>query len=153
MASSSALRGLGSRRKTMARASKATVTSTRLESPTARAVLTPPREVVRGVTLHVTGKELAVRLGERIRWHRERSDVLIEQIKKLAEVERAATGELANALIRYDSPRTLIEKKLHEHRERASFLSFVRDHITQDDTYRLDSNDLRTMEILPEKVW
>jgi hypothetical protein len=124
-----------------------------MESPAARAVLVPPREVVRGVTLHVTGKELAVRLGDRIRWHRERSDVLIEQIKKLVEVERAATGELANALIRYDSPRTLIEKKLNEHRERASFLAFVRDHITQDDTYRLDSSDLRTMEILPERVW
>jgi hypothetical protein len=83
-----------------------------------------PRDVVQELRLHVSGKELAVRLGERIRWHRQRGDDLIEQMKKLAEVEREATEELARALAAYDSPRMRIEKQLREHQERAAFLAF-----------------------------
>ena len=112
-----------------------------------------PRDVVQGLRLHVSGKELAVRLGERIRWHRQRGDILIEQMKKLADIEREAGDELARALTAYDSPRTRIEKQLREHQERASFLAFLRDHLSADDVYRLDSSDLRMMEILPDKPW
>jgi hypothetical protein len=112
-----------------------------------------PRAVVQGLRLHVSGKELAVRLGERIRWHRHRGDVLIEQMQKLAEVERQAGDELARALTPYDSPRARIERQLREHQERASFLAFLRDHLSLEDVYRLDSADLRTTEILPEKPW
>ena len=46
------------------------------------------REVINGITVTVNGRELAVRVGERIRWHRERGDALITQMKKLTEVER-----------------------------------------------------------------
>ena len=112
-----------------------------------------PREVVRGIELQVTGRELAVRVGERIRWHRERADALIEQMKKLAEVERGASDELSNVFGRHDWPRVMLEKKLREHHERAAFLTFVRDHVDADATYRLDSTDLRMTEILPEKSW
>ncbi len=91
-----------------------------------------PREIVQDLRRHVTGKELAVRLAERIRWHRERGDVLIQQMKKLGEVEREAADELAKALSGYESPR---------------------DHLASGETYRLDSTDLRMTEILPEKPW
>lgn len=112
-----------------------------------------PRDVVQGLRLHVTGKELAVRLGERIRWHRQRGDVLIEQMKKLADVEREASEDLARALTAYDSPRVRIEKQLREHQERAAFLAFLRDHLSPEDVYRLDSSDLKMTEILLEKPW
>jgi hypothetical protein len=111
------------------------------------------REVVQGIRLQVTGRELAVRLGERIRWHRERGDALIEQMKKLTEVERGAADELANILGRYESPRVILEKKLREHHERASFLTFLRDHVSAEVMYRLDSTDLRMTEILPDRPW
>ena len=107
------------------------------------------REVVQGIRLQVTGRELAVRLSERIRWHRERGDALIDQMKRLTEVERGAAEELANVLGRYESPRVILEKKFREHRERASFLAFLRDHVSPDVMYRLDFNDLRMTEILP----
>jgi len=111
------------------------------------------RDVIHGIRLQVTGSELAVRLEQRIRWHRDRNDALIGQMKKLAEVERDAANELANTLGRYESPRIVLEKKVREHQERASFLSFLRDHIAKDATYRLDSIDLRMTEILPEDSW
>ena len=114
---------------------------------------TPAREIVHGLRLHVSGKELAVRLGERIRWHRQRGDVLIDQLKKLDTLEREAADELAKALTGYASPRTLMEKQLREHQERAVFLAFLHDHLSPDDVYRLDSSDLRMTEILPEKPW
>ena len=112
-----------------------------------------PKEVVQGIRLQVTGRELAVRLGERIRWHRERGDALIDQIKKLVDLERGATDTLAQVLGRLDSPRAALEKKLHEHQERASFLTFLRDHVSPEEIYQLDSSDLRITEILPERTW
>lgn len=111
------------------------------------------KEVVQGIRLQVSGRELAVRIGERIRWHRERGDALIEQMKKLTDLERGAADALAGALARYESPRAVLEKKLREHQERASFLTFVRDHVSADEIYRLDSSDLRMTEILPERSW
>jgi hypothetical protein len=117
------------------------------------ATATETREIIQGIRLQVTGRELVVRLGERIRWHRERGDALIEQMKKLTEVERDAADELANVLGRCESPCVILEKKLREHQERASVLTFMRDHVSPDATYRLDSADLRMTEILPEKPW
>jgi len=116
-------------------------------------VPTRPLDVIHGIRLEVTGSELAVRLEQRIRWHRDRNDALIGQMKKLAEVERDAANELANTIGRYESPRLVVEKRVREHQERASFLAFLRDHIVRDATYRLDSIDLRMTEILPDRSW
>jgi hypothetical protein len=125
----------------------------RLESamlvPAATAVsIKRPREIIRGIHLDVTGRELVVRLSDRIRWHHERIDALIAQMKKLRDVEHEMVHDLIAALGRYDSPRTTLERKVREHQERASFLTFVRDHLCPDDTYRLDAGDLRITEIL-----
>ena len=106
-------------------------------------------EPIAGIRLTVNGRELAVRIAERIRWHRERGDILIQQMKKLTEVERSAADDLAFMLGRYESPRALLEKRLHEHEERATFLAFVRDHLVLDAVYRLDSSDLKMIDVLP----
>ena len=106
-------------------------------------------ELTNGIKLTVYGRELAVRLGERIRWHRERADLLIEQMKKLTEVERSAAEDLANILGRYESPRAIMEKRLREHQDRAMFLAFIRDHIAQDAVFRLDATDLKLIDVLP----
>lgn len=110
-----------------------------------------PRTVteLQGLTLKVAGRELSVRLGERVRWHRERADVLIEQLAKLGEVERAARDDLDKILGRFDSPRGTMEKALREHQERANYLAFVRDHLTAEAVYRLDSADLRMIDLVP----
>jgi hypothetical protein len=108
-----------------------------------------PSEPIAGIRLTVNGRELAVRIAERIRWHRERGDILIQQMKKLTEVERSAADDLAYMLGRYESPRAVLEKRLREHEERATFLAFVRDHLVQDAVYRLDSSDLKMIDVLP----
>jgi hypothetical protein len=123
-------------------------------APPRPAAVPPNRpQIVQGIRLNVTGRELAVRLGERIRWHRERGDALIEQMKRLPDLERDGVHDLATVLGHYDSPRHFLERKLREHQERASFLAFLRDHIAQEVTYRLDSGDLRITEILPDRPW
>lgn len=135
---------------------RARQTQTPAALPTARAPEQPavtPREVVIGIKLNVSGRELGVRLAERIRWHREKADALLAQMSKLAEVERDARDALANAFGRYDSPRAMLGKKLDEHRDRAAFLTFLRDHVDADQLYRLDSTDLRMTEILPDRPW
>ena len=42
-----------------------------------------------------------------------------------------------------------MEKRLREHQDRAVFLAFVRDHISQDAVFRLDSTDLKMIDMLP----
>ena len=106
-------------------------------------------EPIGGIRLTVNGSELVVRISARIRWHRERGDVLIQQMKKLTEVERSAADDLAYMLGRYESPRAQLEKRLREHEERATFLAFVRDHLAVDAVYRLDSSDLKMIDVLP----
>jgi len=108
---------------------------------------------VHGIKLTVSGRELAVRLTERIRWHRDKSDTLLEQMKKIGEIERAAADDLKDAVGRYDSPGAALGKRLREHRERAAFLTFVRDHLSAEQIYKLDSTDLRMTEILPDRPW
>ena len=104
---------------------------------------------IQGLALRVTGRELSVRLGERVRWHRERADVLIEQLAKLGEVERAARDDLDTLLGRLESPRGTLEKAMRAHQERAVYLAFVRDHLKADAVYRLDSADLRMIDLVP----
>ncbi|HEY0871957.1 MAG TPA: hypothetical protein VGD94_00690 [Vicinamibacterales bacterium] len=108
-------------------------------------------EVIEGIIVAVNGRELAVRVGERIRWHRERGDSLIAQMKKLTEVERSAAEDLAAMLGgRYESPRGVLERRLREHQDRATFLAFIRDHISPDAIYRLTAADLKMIDVLPE---
>ena len=132
----------------MARTSK----SPRVEDSTPGAI-SVKRETIRGIQLNVPGRELIVRLADRIRWHRERADALIAQMTKLAQVEHEAADDLVGVLGRYDSPRAALEKRVREHQERATFLTFVRDHVNPEDLYRLDSTDLRMTEILPDTPW
>ena len=70
------------------------------------------RDVVQRLKLQVRGRELAVRLGERIRWHRARGDALIAQMKKLGEIEHDAADELEDVIGRYESPRIILDRKL-----------------------------------------
>jgi hypothetical protein len=114
-----------------------------------RQIARPGAEIISGIKVTVNGRELAVRLGERIRWHRERGDTLIRQMTKLAEIERNAVDDLVTILGRYKSPRALMEKRLREHQDKATFLAFVRDHIAADAVFQLDSNDLRMIDVLP----
>ena len=104
---------------------------------------------ITGISVTINGRELAVRIEQRIRFHRERADILIQQMKKLLEVERTTADDLPYMLGRYDSPRALLEMRLRRHEERATFLAFIHDHITLDAIYRLDASDLKTIDVLP----
>ena len=107
-------------------------------------------ELIAGISVTIKGRELALRIGERIRWHRERADALIQQMKKLVEVERSSAAyDFLHMLGRYESPRALMEERLRQHEERAVFLAFVRDHLALDAVYRLDSSDLKVIDVLP----
>jgi hypothetical protein len=132
------------------RSARKTSTRTRSVSRPLVAARSAEREVINGITVTVNGRELAVRVAERIRWHRERGDALITQMKKLTEIERSAAEDLATILGgRYESPRGALERRLREHQDRATFLAFIRDHITPDAVYRLNSSDLKMIDVLP----
>jgi hypothetical protein len=114
----------------MTMASSSAFTPIRMEVIMARARKTEPvrslstiapsmsfkREATRGIQLNVPGRELVVRMTERIRWHRERADALIMQMKKLADVEHEAADDLLGVLGNYESPRKPLEKKVRFNR-------------------------------------
>lgn len=125
------------------------ITEAPAPSPGTRPGAARPLPELQGLTLKVAGRELAVRLGERVRWHRERADVLIEGLTKLGEVERATRDDLDPVLGRLESPRGSMEKALREHQARATYLAFIRDHLTADAVYRLDAADLRMIDLVP----
>ncbi len=82
-----------------------------------------------------------------------RSENTTSSAAQPVSLEREAADDIVGILGRYDSPRVALEKKVREHQERATFLTFVRDHVNPEDLYRLDSADLRMSEILPDKPW
>ena len=64
-------------------------------------------------------------------------------------MERAARDDLDTLLGRLESPRGTLERAVRAHHERAAYLAFVRDHLNADAVYRLDSADLRMIDLVP----
>ena len=106
--------------------------------------------MIQGLRLDVPAEELMERLEGRIAHHRSRAASYEAQLGKLAKVETDADDEDDPIrALRHGSPRDGLERKLREHRDRAAFLTFLREHVVPKETYRLDESDLRTLEIVP----
>ena len=109
--------------------------------------------MIQGLQLDISAEELIERLDARIAHHRSRAAFYEAQLGKLAEVETAADDEDDPIQsLRHGSPRDGLERKLRDHRDRAAFLTFLRDHIVPKETYRLEERDLRTLEIVPSHL-
>lgn len=106
--------------------------------------------MIQGLQLDVRAEELIERLDARIAHHRSRAASYEAQLDKLAEVQ--ADPEEADdpiRALRHGSPREGLDRKFREHRDRAAFLTFLREHIVSGEIYRLEESDLRTLEIVP----
>ena len=78
-------------------------------------------------------------------------DAYAAQIRRLGDIgpdpeDNDVVAELRGG----GSPRHSLERKHHQHKERAALLTFLRDHLVAGEVYRLDQEDLRFAELLPD---
>lgn len=108
--------------------------------------------MVQGLWIDVKGDELARRVGERATHHRTLSTRLQEKLRDLGKARSATTRRATvNPFLDNESPRKHLERQIRQHDERATAFEFIRDHIASGETYRLSENDLRQVELFPER--
>ncbi len=111
--------------------------------------------MIEGLRLDITGGELQVRLDERIALHRGRSDGLAEQLNRLAAPGMDDTRDddepATPFMCRSDSPVRATHRRLERLQHRVTVLTFLREHLVRDETYRLDLDDLEILELIPER--
>jgi hypothetical protein len=108
--------------------------------------------MIEGLKLDIRADELMQRLDSRIAHHRAKADAYDSQLLKLGEIEPSLEDDdVMGALRGRESPRASLERKRHEHLERVEVLTFLREHIVNTEVYRLDEQDLRMAELLPDR--
>ena len=110
--------------------------------------------MIEGLRLDVSAEELARRLSELIAWHESRASGCGHRLRRLGEIKNGIQnidGRLDDLCWDggYDRLTQALAGKLMHHRERASLLEFLRDHLVEGEVYRLDLQDLRFAGLLP----
>ncbi len=106
--------------------------------------------MIEGLKVDVRAGEIVDRLDERIRYHRARVECSEQQLAKTAAMgdepdEEDGAMPFPGAV---PSPRFRIEHRLRGHQERIAALTFLREHVVEDEVYRLSEEDLTALEIL-----
>jgi hypothetical protein len=114
-----------------------------------KARATAPADIIHGIRLDVRGTDLATRITARIEWHHHREAAVRSQLQQLGEPDRGER-EPSIAISQRDSLRIGLERRLADHQQRAEFLTFVREHLSPRQVYRLNSLDFRMIEIMPD---
>ena len=113
--------------------------------------------MIEGLKLDVSAEELAQRLSRLSAWHESRASGCDDRLRRLGEIN-AELQNLDSCLDRLGWAggcarlSAALERKRTHHRERASVLEFLRDHLVKGEVYRLDVQDLRFAGLLPQFV-
>lgn len=95
--------------------------------------------MIDGLKVQISSEELAVRLAERILWHRHVAGAYEEELRK-------KEGQREDPL----TPDGMIEQEMREHQEQAAVLTLLREHLIPNEIYRLSELDLRFADLVPE---
>ena len=109
---------------------------------------------IQGLKLSMTSEELKKTCGDRIKYHQEKADWLGKELKRLEpELEKfaddaQAQGKFSNSN-RVGSAFDNFKAEFARHTDRVTLFKFMSEHIIPNETYILDENDLRKLEVLP----
>lgn len=109
---------------------------------------------IQGLKLTMTSDELKKTMLDRIKYHKDKSDFLEREIKRL-EPELSKFGEEAEAQGKYANSGgpggnlNGFKSSLAHHVDRVTLFKFMAEHVIPNETYILDENDLRKLEVLP----
>ena len=98
--------------------------------------------MIDGLKLTLSGTELRTLLESRVQRHEEMAS------RWTCETLRDKSDETEDAPL---LPQHICENEAERHTWRALTLTFIRDHVEPDETYRLGAADLEYGELLPEK--
>jgi hypothetical protein len=110
--------------------------------------------MIEGLKLDVKADELVRLLNERIAHHQNRANTYEAQLRKLSAIQDDSDNDEEDVVAELRGRGSAlhgVERKLRDHSDRAGVLTFVRDHIVRDEVYRLTEEDLRTIEVLPDR--
>jgi hypothetical protein len=102
--------------------------------------------MIEGLKLDISSEELKNHLSKKIAHHKERERFYAEQVASLTKGGVQPTNYSGG-----DPVRALKEKE-ERHTSRAELLTFLRDHLIPDQTYRLTEQDLVSIEIV-SRFW
>lgn len=111
--------------------------------------------MIEGLRLDITGGELQSRLDERIDSYRTRTDSLVSQLDRLAGqpgLDDTRDDDEPAFLCRTETPVRATQRRLERLQNRLLVLTFLREHLVRDETYRLDTDDLVVLELIPERT-
>jgi hypothetical protein len=113
--------------------------------------------VIEGLQLEMTAEELVARLSERIAWHEDEARECDAQLASRSAArksdEAAGEDEEADTAPVLCPPRHVIRMDRDDHRERAAFLTLLRDHLVPGEIYRLAEEDLRLADFVPSFIF
>lgn len=109
--------------------------------------------MVDGLKLEVTADEIAQLLDERIAEHHANAEADETSAKRLEETDR--TDDSGDDEVWHpDAPAApRLRRRAQRERERKEALTFMRNHLVRGETYRLTTEDLRVLEVLPAHYW
>ena len=94
--------------------------------------------MIDGLKLTMTGVQLRTNIEGRLRWHQGEIRRMTKQLQ----------GSDTTDAVEY--PATMLENEISRAERQIEVLSFIRDYIVADETYRLGEFDLRFADLLPE---
>lgn len=104
--------------------------------------------MIDGLKLDVTADEIVKLLDERINEHVEGADADESNAQKFLRSDDDDDGCGDEAPVS-----TRLRRRAQRERERADALTFMRNHVVRGETYRLTAEDLRILELLPDRYY
>ena len=96
--------------------------------------------MIEGLMIEVTSEELRQHLGDRADHHRRKTEFYAKQVTSLEEGGLDQDGSTAD-------PVSNLARRGRLHREKASYFSFMAEHLIEGERYRLSQEDLSAIEI------
>jgi hypothetical protein len=107
--------------------------------------------MIEGLRVDVSADEIVKLLDQRIAEHRDNAEIDDENAKKLDAVKRP--DDLEDDIWVDDATATSrLRRRAQRERSRMEALMFMRDHVIRGEIYRLTTDDLRTLEILEDRL-
>jgi len=103
--------------------------------------------MIDGLRLDVTADEIVKLLDERINEHVEGADTDESNAEKLSRTDDD-DDDMDEVAVS-----TRLRRRAQRGRERAEALTFMRNHLVRGETYRLTAEDLRALELLPDRYY
>lgn len=110
---------------------------------------------IQGIKLSMTSAEFKKTCEERIKFHEEKAEWAHNEAKRLEPEAEKFRGE-AQAMGKTGRSNNVtgalnnFRNEYQRHFDKVTLFKFMRDHVIDNETYILDENDLRKLEVLPQ---